>query len=68
MAKSKKSKENNIVGSGVTCRVKRKRIGRPDSVGIYSAVEGPSPPAKSTNAVSPTSPAATSASTIPASQ
>ena len=44
MAKSKKSKENNIVGSGVTRRVKRKRICRPDSAGTYSVVEGPSPP------------------------
>ena len=53
MAKSKKSKENNIVGSGVTRRVKWKRICHPDSAGTYSAVEGPSPPAKSTNTVSP---------------
>ena len=68
MAKSKKSKENNIVGSGVTRRMKRKRIGRPDSAGTYSAVEGPSPPAKSTNTVSPAPPAAASASTVPASQ
>lgn len=68
MAKSKKSKENNIVGSGVTRREKRKRICRPDSAGTYSAVEGPSPPAKSTNTVSPAPPAAASASTIPASQ
>ena len=66
MAKSKKSKENNI--SGVTHRVKRKRICRPDSAGTYSAVEGPSPPAKSTSTVSPTPPAAASASTVPASQ
>ena len=65
MAKSKKSKENNIVGSGVTRQVKRKRISRPDSAGTYSAVEGPSPPAKSTNTVSP--PAAASTSTVPAS-
>ena len=68
MAKSKKSKENNIVGNGVTRRVKRKRIGRPDSAGTYSAAEGPSPAAKSTNTVSPAPPATTSASTIPASQ
>ena len=68
MAKSKKSKENNIVGSAVTRRVKRKRFCRRDSAGTYSAVEGPSPPAKSTNTVSPAPPAAASASTIPASQ
>ena len=68
MAKSKKSKENNIVGSGVTRREKRKRICRPDSAGTYSAVEGPSPPAKSTNTVSPAPPAAASASSVPASQ
>ena len=68
MAKSKKSKENNIVGSGVTRREKWKRICRPDSAGTYSAVEGPSPPAKSTNTVSPAPPAAASASTVPASQ
>ena len=68
MAKSKKSKENNIVGSVVTRRVKRKRFCRRDSAGTYSAVEGPSPPAKSTNTVSPAPPAAASASTVPASQ
>ena len=68
MAKSKKSKENNIVGSGVTRRVKRKRIGRPDSAGTYSAVEGPSPPAKSTNTVSPAPPAVASALIVPTSQ
>ena len=68
MAKSKKSKENNIVGSAVTRRVKRKRICPRDSAGTYSAVEGPSPPAKSTNTVSPAPPAAASASTVPASQ
>ena len=34
----------------------------------YSAVEGPSPPAKSTNTVSPAPPAATSALIVPASQ
>ena len=67
MAESKKSKENNIVGSGVTRRVKQKRICPRDS-GTYSAVEGPSTPAKSTNTVSPAPPAAASASTIPASQ
>ena len=67
MAKSKKSKEKNIVGNGVTPRVKRKRIPR-DSAGTYSAVEGPSPPAKSTNTVSPAPPAAASSSTVPASQ
>ena len=44
MAKSKKSKENNIVGSDVTRRVKQKRIRRPDSADTYSEVEGPSPP------------------------
>ena len=65
MAKSKKSKENNIVGSVVTRRVKWKRFCRRDSAGTYSAVEGPSPPAKFTNTVSP---AAASASTVPASQ
>ena len=59
MAKSKKSMENNIVGSVVCHR---------DSAGTYSAVEGPSPPAKSTNTVSPAPPAAASASTVPASQ
>ena len=68
MAKSKKSKENNIVGSGVTRRVKWKRICRWDSAGTYSAVEGPSPPAKSTNTVSPAPPATACASTVPASQ
>ena len=68
MAKSKKSKENNIVGSVVTRRVKRKRLSHRDSAGTYSAVEGPSPPAKSTNTVSPAPPAAASASTVPASQ
>ena len=61
MAKSKKSKENNIVGSAVTHRVKRKRLCRRDSTGTYSEVEGPSPPAKSTNIVSPAPPAAASA-------
>ena len=65
MAKSKKSKENNIVGSAVTRRVKRKRFCRRDSAGTYSAVEGPSPPAKSTNTVSPAPPAAASASIVP---
>ena len=68
MAKSKKSKENNIVGSAVTRRVKQKRIFPRDSGGTYSAVEGPSPPAKSTNIVSPAPPAAAFASTVPASQ
>jgi len=68
MAKSKKSKENNIVGSAITRRVKQKRICRRDSAGTYSAVEGPSPLAKSTNTVSPAPPAAASASTVPASQ
>ena len=68
MAKSKKSKENNIVGSVVTRQVKQKRICRRDSTGTYSAIEGPSPPAKSTNTVSPAPPAAASASTIPTSQ
>ena len=64
----KKSKENNIVGSVVTRRVKRKRLCRRDSAGTYSAVEGPSPPAKSTNTVSHAPAAAAPASTIPASQ
>ena len=68
MAKSKKRKENNIVGSGVTRREKRKRICPRDTAGTYSAIEGPSPPAKSTNTVSPAPLAATSASTVPASQ
>ena len=68
MEKSKKSKENNIVGSGVTYRVRRKRICRQDSAGTYSAIEGPSPPAKSTNTLSPAPPAATSASIVPGSQ
>ena len=40
----------------------------PGSAGTHSVVEGPSPPAKSTNTVSPAPPAAASASTIPASQ
>ena len=48
--------------------MKRKRICHPDSAGTYSAVEGPSPPAKSTNTVSPAPPAVASASTVPASQ
>ena len=56
------------MGNGVTRRVKRKRFCRRDSAGTYSAVEGPIPPAKSTNTVSPAPPAAASASTIPASQ
>lgn len=68
MAKSKERKEKHIVGNGVTHRVQRKRIYPWDSVGTYSAVEGPSPPAKYTNTVSPTPPAASSASTVPASQ
>src|SRR3989337_1446973 len=68
MAKSKKSKKKNIVGNGVTRWVKRKRICPRDSAGTYSAVEGPSPPAKSTNIVSPTPPAAAFASTVPISQ
>ena len=68
MAKSKKSKEKNIVGNGVTRRVKRKRIRPQDFAGTYSRVECPSPPAKSTNIVSPAPPAAASASTVPASQ
>lgn len=68
MAKSKKSKENNIVGSVVTRWVKRKRICCRDSAGTYSAVEGPSPPSKSTNTISPTPPTAASASIVPASQ
>ena len=68
MEKSKKSKENNIVGSGVTRWVKRKRICHGDSAATYSAVEGQSPLAKSTNTVSPAPPAAASASTVPASQ
>ena len=68
MAKSKKSKENNIVGIVVTRRVKRKRFCRRDSAGTYSAVEGPSPRVKSTNTVSPAPPATASASTVPASQ
>ena len=68
MAKSKKSKENNIVGNGVTRRVQWKRICPRDSSGTYSAVEGPSPPAKSTNTVSLAPPAAATASTVPASQ
>ena len=42
MAKSKKSKEKNIVGNRVTRRVQRKRICPRDSAGTYSAVEGPS--------------------------
>ena len=61
MAKSKKSKEKNIVGNGVTRRVKRKIICPRDSTGTYSAVEVPSPPAKSTNTVSPAPPAVASA-------
>jgi hypothetical protein len=68
MAKSKKSKKKNIVGNGVTRRVQQKRIYPRDSAGTYSAVEGPSPPAKSTNTVSPAPPTATSTSTVSASQ
>ena len=68
MEKSKKRKEKNIVGNGVTRRVKWKRICPRDSAGTYSEVEGPSPLAKSTNTVSPATPAAASASTVPASQ
>ena len=68
MAKSTKIKENNIVGSVVTRRVKRKRFYRQDSAGTYSAAEGPSSPAKSTNIVSSAPPVAASASTVPASQ
>ena len=68
MAKSKKSKEKNIVGNGVTRWVQRKMIFPRDSAGTYSGVEGPSPPAKSTNTVSPAPPAASSPSTISASQ
>jgi hypothetical protein len=68
MAKSKKSKEKNIVGNGVTRRVQWKRICPRDTAVTYSAVEGPSPPAKSTNTVSPAPPAAASASTVPVSQ
>ena len=64
MAKSKKSKENNIVGSAVTRWVKQKRFFRRDSTGTYSAVEVPSPPAKSTNTVSHAPLAAASASTV----
>ena len=48
--------------------MKRKRICRRDSAGTYSAVEGPSPPAKSTNTVSPTPPVAASTSTVPSCQ
>ena len=54
MAKSKKSKQKSICPR--------------DSAGTYSTVEGPSPPAKSTNTISPAPPAAASASTVPASQ
>ena len=68
MAKSKKSKEKNIVGNGVTRRVIWKRICPRDSAGTYSAVEGPSPPAKSTNTVSPTHLAAAPPSIVPTSQ
>ena len=68
MAKSKKSKENNIVGNGVTRWVQWKMIFPRDSIGTYSEVEGPSPLGKSTNIVSPAPPATTSASTVPASQ
>ena len=46
-----KSKEKNIVGNGVTRWVQRKMIFPRDSAGTYSAVEGPSPPAKSTNTI-----------------
>ena len=68
MVNSIKSKEKNIVGNGVTHRVQWKRIFPRDSAGTYSAVEGPGPPAKSTNTVSPAPPAAASPSTVPASQ
>ena len=68
IVKSKKSKEKNIVGNGVTRRVQQKRIFPQDSAGTYSVVEGPSPPTKSTNTVSPAPPTVASASTVPASQ
>ena len=68
IAKSKKSKAKNIVGNGVAHWVQWKRIFPQDSAGTYSEVEGPSPPAKSTNTISPAPPAAASASTVPASQ
>ena len=45
--------------------MKQERFCPRDSAGTYSAVEGPSPPAKSTNTVSPAPPAAASASTVP---
>ena len=68
MAKSKKSKENNIVGSPITCRVKQKRFWHRDSAGTYGVVEGPSPPVKCTNTVSPAPAATAFASIVPASQ
>ena len=48
--------------------MKRKRFCHRDSAGTYSTVEGPSPPAKSTNIVSPAPPIAAFASTVPTSQ
>ena len=48
--------------------MKRKKFYRRDFAGTYSAVEGPSAPAKSTNTVSPAPLAAASASIVPASQ
>ena len=65
---SQKRARKIIVGSVVTRRVKRKRICRRDSASTYSAVEGPSPPAKSTNTLSPAPPAIAFASTVLASQ
>ena len=57
-----------MVGDGVSRRVQWKRCIPRDSAGTYSAVEGLSPPAKSTNIVSPAPPAAAPPSTVPTSQ
>jgi hypothetical protein len=57
-----------MVGDAVSRRVEWKRSFPRDSAGTYSAVEGQSPPAKSTNTVSPAPPAAAPPSTVPTSQ
>jgi hypothetical protein len=57
-----------MVGDAVSRRVQQKRSFPRDSAGTYSAEEGQSPPAKSTNTVSPAPPAAAPPSTVPTSQ
>jgi hypothetical protein len=57
-----------MVGDAVSHRVQRKRSFPRDSAGTYSAEEGQSPPAKSTNTVSPAPPAAAPPSIVPTSQ